>query len=205
MKRILLSVMFSVGFVAPLLADNTNILSNDKYKASYAIGMSIGHNFQQQNLDIDLDLVLRGMKDMQPGGATLLTAPEMQSTLKAFQQEVMAKQMKARQAMAESNKVAGAAFLAANKNNSGVITLPDGLQYQVLTTGTGAVPAATDTVTVNYRGSLLDGTEFDSSYKRGQPASFPVGGVIPRLDRGAGKNAGRFQVEIVHPLRAGLR
>jgi FKBP-type peptidyl-prolyl cis-trans isomerase len=178
MKRILLSVMFSVGFVAPLLADNTNILSNDKDRASYAIGMSIGHNFQQQNLDINLDLVLRGMKDMQPGGAPLLTAPEMQSTLKAFQQEVMAKQMKARQAMAESNKVAGAAFLAANKNNSGVITLPDGLQYQVLTTGTGAVPAATDTVTVNYRGSLLDGTEFDSSYKRGQPASFPVGGVI---------------------------
>ncbi len=178
MKRILLSVMFSVGFVAPLLADNTNILSNDKDRASYAIGMSIGHNFQQQNLDINLDLVLRGMKDMQPGGAPLLTASEMQSTLKAFQQEVMAKQMKARQAMAESNKVAGAAFLAANKNNSGVITLPDGLQYQVLTTGTGAVPAATDTVTVNYRGSLLDGTEFDSSYKRGQPASFPVGGVI---------------------------
>ncbi len=84
MKRILLSVMFSVGFVAPLLADNTNILSDDKDRASYAIGMSIGHNFQQQNLDINLDLVLRGMKDMQPGGAPLLTAPEMQSTLEGI-------------------------------------------------------------------------------------------------------------------------
>jgi len=167
-----------MGMVAPLLADNTNVLTDDKSKTSYAIGMSIGHNFQQQKLDIDLDLVLRGMKDMQTGGTPLLTVQEMQSTLKAFQQEMMAKQMKARQELAETNKALGAAFLATNKNNPGVVTLSDGLQYQVITTGTGAVPAASDTVTVNYRGSLLDGTEFDSSYKRGQPASFPVGGVI---------------------------
>jgi FKBP-type peptidyl-prolyl cis-trans isomerase FklB len=179
MKSVFLSVVLSVGLVAPLLADSTNVLSDDKSKASYAIGMSIGHNFQQQNLDIDLNLVLRGMKDMQTGGTTLLTVPEMQSTLKAFQQEVMAKQMKTRQEQAEKNKAAGEAFLAANKNNAGVITLPDGLQYQILTNGTGANPAPSDTVTVNYRGSLLDGTEFDSSYKRGQPATFPVGGVIP--------------------------
>jgi len=179
MKSVFLSVFLSAGLVAPLLADSTNVLSDDKSKASYAIGMSIGHNFQQQNLDIDLNLVLRGMKDMQTGGTTLLTVPEMQSTLKAFQQEVMAKQMKTRQEQAEKNKAAGEAFLAANKNNAGVITLPDGLQYQILTNGTGASPAPSDTVTVNYRGSLLDGTEFDSSYKRGQPATFPVGGVIP--------------------------
>jgi FKBP-type peptidyl-prolyl cis-trans isomerase len=179
MKSVILSVFLSVGLVAPLLADSTNVLSDEKSKASYAIGMSIGHNFQQQNLDIDLNLVLRGMKDMQAGGATLLTVPEMQSTLKAFQQAIMAKQMKARQELAESNKVAGAAFLATNKNNPGVITLPDGLQYQIITTGTGVNPASSDTVTVNYRGSLLNGTEFDSSYKRGQPATFPVGGVIP--------------------------
>jgi FKBP-type peptidyl-prolyl cis-trans isomerase FklB len=118
------------------------------------------------------------MKDMQPGGTPLMTIPEMQATLKTFQQEMAAKQMKARAEMAESNKVAGAAFLATNKNNPGVITLPDGLQYQVITAGTGATPSPTDTVTVNYRGSLLDGTEFDNSYKRGQPAQFPVGGVI---------------------------
>jgi FKBP-type peptidyl-prolyl cis-trans isomerase len=172
-------MFLSVSLVAPLLADSTNVLSDEKSKASYAIGMSIGHNFQQQNLDIDLSLVLRGMKDMQAGGATLLTVPEMQSTLKAFQQEIMAKQMKMRQELAESNKVAGEAFLATNKNNPGVISLPDGLQYQIITTGTGVNPASSDTVTVNYRGSLLDGTEFDSSYKRGQPATFPVGGVIP--------------------------
>jgi FKBP-type peptidyl-prolyl cis-trans isomerase len=167
-----------MGLVAPLMAEGTNILGDEKSKASYAIGMSIGHNFQQQNLDIDLDLVLRGMRDMQAGGSTLMTVPEMQSTLKTFQQSMMAKQAKARQELAESNKVAGAAFLASNKGNPGVITLPDGLQYQIITAGTGASPAPNDTVTVNYRGTLLDGTEFDSSYKRGQPASFPVGGVI---------------------------
>ena len=168
----------SLGLVAPLLADDTNILSDEKSKASYAIGMSIGHNFQQQNLDIDLNLMMRGIKDMQGGGATLMTTAEMQSTLRAFQQSIMAKQAKARQELAESNKVSGASFLATNKNNPGVITLEDGLQYQILTNGTGVIPASGDTVTVNYRGTLLDGTEFDSSYRRGQPASFPVGGVI---------------------------
>jgi FKBP-type peptidyl-prolyl cis-trans isomerase len=178
MKRILLSLIVSMGLVSPLLADSTNVLSDDRAKASYAIGMSIGHNFQQQSVDVDLDLVLRGMKDMQPGGAPLMTVPEMQSTLKAFQQTMMAKAAKLRQEQAEKNKADGEAFLATNKNDPGVMTLADGLQYKVLTNGTGAVPSATDTVTVNYRGRLLDGTEFDSSYKRGQPASFPVGGVI---------------------------
>lgn len=167
-----------MGLAAPLLADGTNVLSDERAKASYAIGMSIGHNFQQQKVDVDLDLVLRGMKDMQSGGPTLMTLSEMQSTLRAFQQEMMAKQAKMRQELAETNKVLGAAFLATNKDNPGVVTLPDGLQYKILTTGTGAVPTPNDTVTVNYRGTLLDGTEFDSSYKRGQPASFPVGGVI---------------------------
>jgi FKBP-type peptidyl-prolyl cis-trans isomerase FklB len=179
MKHILLSLVVCMGFATPLLADGTNLLSDEKAKASYAIGMTIGHNFQQQGLDIDLDLVLRGMKDMQPGGAPLMTIPEMQSTLKAFQQEVAAKQMEKRKELEAKNKADGDAFLATNKNNAGVVTLPDGLQYQVITAGTGAVPSPTDTVTVNYRGTLLDGTEFDSSYKRGKPASFPVNGVIP--------------------------
>jgi FKBP-type peptidyl-prolyl cis-trans isomerase len=178
MKRVLLSLIVSTGFVSPLLADGTNVLSDDRAKASYAIGMSIGHSFQQQNVDVDLDLVLRGIKDMQSGGKPLMTVPEMQSTLKTFQQTMMAKQMKMRQEQAEKNKEIGAAFLATNKVNPDVITLPDGMQYRVLTNGNGALPTANDTVTVNYRGTLLDGTEFDSSYKRGEPASFPVGGVI---------------------------
>ncbi len=179
MKAILLTAIFSAGLVAPLLADDTNVLSDEKSRASYAIGMTLGHNWQQQGIDVDLDLVLRGLKDEQSGGATLLSQQEMQATLKAFQQSLMAKQMEKRKEQAAKNKADGEAFLAANKNNPGVIALPDGLQYLVITNGTGAMPAASDIVTVNYRGTLLDGTEFDSSYKRGQPASFPVGGVIP--------------------------
>jgi FKBP-type peptidyl-prolyl cis-trans isomerase len=102
----------------------------------------------------------------------------MQETLTAFQKEFKVKQQKMQAEKAVKNKADGDAFLATNKKNSGVIALPDGLQYTVLTTGTGAIPSATDTVSVNYRGTLLDGTEFDSSYKRGQPAQFPVSGVI---------------------------
>ena len=205
MKSVILSVFLSVGLVAPLLADSTNVLSDEKSKASYAIGMSIGHNFQQQNLDIDLNLVLRGMKDMQAGGATLLTVPEMQSTLKAFQQAIMAKQMKARQELAESNKVAGAAFLAANKNNPGVITLPDGLQYQILTTGTGAEPGGQR----HCDGELsrhAAGRHGIRQLLQARPArDVPGRRRHSRLDRGARKNAGRFQVETVHPVRTGLR
>ena len=96
----------------------------------------------------------------------------------AFRKEFAAMQQKKREELAVKDKAEGDAFLATNKNNPGVVTLPDGLQYKVLTNGSGAMPTNTDTVTVNYRGTLLDGTEFDSSYKRGQPAKFPVTGVI---------------------------
>jgi FKBP-type peptidyl-prolyl cis-trans isomerase len=198
MKSILLAVILSVGFAAglmgcaskpnpvgtagnalvPNMPAGTNILSDDRLRASYAVGMMIGRNWQQQSIDVDPDMVLRGLKDEQSGGATLLTQAEMQSTLKAFQQSLMAKQMKARAELAEKNKAAGAAFLATNKNNPGVITLPDGLQYKVLNSGTGAIPAAGDTVTVNYRGTFLDGTEFDSSAKAGHPVQFQANRVI---------------------------
>jgi FKBP-type peptidyl-prolyl cis-trans isomerase len=179
MKSILLIVVFSVGLAAPLFADGTNVLADDKSKASYAIGMMLGHNWQQQGLDVDLDLVLRGLKDAQSGGPTLLTMQEMQSTLRAFQQTMMAKQAKMRAEQAEKNKAAGEAFLATNKDNLGVITLPDGLQYKILTSGTGATPSASDTVMVNYRGTFLDGTEFDSSTKAGHPLLIEVNHVIP--------------------------
>jgi FKBP-type peptidyl-prolyl cis-trans isomerase len=179
MKSILLTVVFSVGLAAPLFADGTNVLADDKSKASYAIGMMLGHNWQQQGLDVDLDLVLRGLKDAQSGGPTLLTMQEMQSTLRAFQQTMMAKQAKMRAEQAEKNKAAGEAFLATNKDNLGVITLPDGLQYKILTSGTGAIPTASDTVMVNYRGTFLDGTEFDSSTKAGHPLLIEVNHVIP--------------------------
>jgi FKBP-type peptidyl-prolyl cis-trans isomerase FklB len=178
MKATLLAVIFSVGIAAPLFADGTNVLGDDKSKASYAVGMMLGHNWQQQGIDVDLDMVLRGLKDVQSGGTTLLTPQEMQETLKEFQQNMAAKQEKVRAEQAIKNKTDGEAFLAANKKNPDVNTLPDGLQYKVITPGFGAMPSPEDTVTVNYRGTFLDGTEFDSSYKRGQPAQFEVGHVI---------------------------
>ena len=178
MKKIIFGTVLCLGLAPVVWAENTNQLSDEKSRVSYAIGMMLGHNWQQQGLEVDPEIAARAIKDVQSGGATLLTQTEMQETLAAFQKEFKVKQQKMQAELAVTNKAAGEAFLAMNKNNLGVNALPDGLQYIVITNGTGAMPAASDVVTVNYRGTLIDGTEFDSSYKRGQPAQFPVGGVI---------------------------
>jgi FKBP-type peptidyl-prolyl cis-trans isomerase FklB len=157
----------------------TNALSGDKARASYAIGMTLGRNFQAQGAEVDAELLARGIKDTVSGGTTLLTQPEMREVMTEFQKNLMAKREQIREATAVKNKAEGDAFLATNKNNTGIITLPDGLQYEVITAGNGEQPRPDDIVSVNYRGTLLDGTEFDSSFKRGQPAKFPVGNVIP--------------------------
>jgi len=183
MNKFSLATSLVLGLAPLVRADTTNVtssvLSDDKARVSYAIGLNIGHNFKQQNLDVDSDLVGRAIKDVVAGNPELMTEAEVKETLTAFQKEFRAKQQARMAQLAIKSKADGEAFLATNKNQPGVITLADGLQYLVLTNGSGAMPAATDKVTVNYRGTLLDGTEFDSSYKRGQPASFPVGGVIP--------------------------
>ena len=157
----------------------TNVFSGEKARVSYAIGMTIGHNFQAQGVEVDTDLLVRGLKDMQPGGTTLLTPQEMRETLTEYQKSLAAKQQKMREEAAAKNKADGEAFLAGNKTKPGVVTLPDGLQYKIITDGSGATPMMNDTVTVNYRGTLIDGTEFDSSISRGKPAQFSVGNVIP--------------------------
>jgi FKBP-type peptidyl-prolyl cis-trans isomerase len=122
--------------------------------------------------------VLQGLQDALADGKVLLTDDEIKTVMTDLQNQVRQKQEEKRLAMAESNKKDGAAFLAANATKEGVVALPSGLQYKVLVAGTGPKPTATDTVVCNYRGTLLDNTEFDSSYKRGQPATFPVSGVI---------------------------
>jgi FKBP-type peptidyl-prolyl cis-trans isomerase FklB len=177
-KKLILGLFVCFGTAAVLKADGTNQLADEKSRVSYAIGMMLGHNWQQQGLEVDPDIFARAVKDIQAGGKTLLTEQEMHETLVNFQKEFAAKQQKRRAELAEKDKQEGEAFLAANKEKPGVQTLPDGLQYLVITNGTGPVPGPNDTVTVNYRGTLINGTEFDSSYKRGQPAQFPVGGVI---------------------------
>lgn len=181
MKNTLFTMMVCLGVAAPVFADGTNVLNDETSRVSYAIGMSVGRsllNVQNQGEVVDTDMVGRGIKDMLSGGTMLLTPEQMQETLMAFQKDLAAKQQKKREELAAREKVEGEAFLATNKNSPGVVTLPDGLQYKVLAEGTGPVPTNTDNVTVNYRGTLLDGTEFDSSIKRGQPAKFPVTGVI---------------------------
>jgi FKBP-type peptidyl-prolyl cis-trans isomerase FklB len=129
-------------------------------------------------VEVDPAIVLRGLKDGLAGGKMLLTDDEARATLTQLQAEVRNKQQEKMKVAGELNKKEGTEFLATNKAKEGVVTLPSGLQYRILTAGTGPKPAATDTVSCNYRGTLTNGTEFDSSYKRGQPASFPVNGVI---------------------------
>jgi FKBP-type peptidyl-prolyl cis-trans isomerase FklB len=133
---------------------------------------------RKDTVDIDPAIFSRGMKDALSGGKLLLTDDEMKVALTKLQTDLRAKQEQAMQKAGEINKKAGDDFLAQNKTKEGVVALPDGLQYKILKEGTGPKPAATDSVVCNYRGTLLDGTEFDSSYKRGQPATFPVSGVI---------------------------
>jgi len=153
-------------------------LKTQREKASYALGMSIGTGMHRQGLPVDPALVSRGLRDAMAGGKTLLTEDEMKAALQQLRGQVQQEQESKAQAESAGNRKAGEAFLTANKSKEGVKTLPDGLQYKILKEGSGPKPTANDTVTVNYRGTLIDGKEFDSSYKRGQPASFPVNGVI---------------------------
>ena len=153
-------------------------LKTEKDKVSYAIGVNIGKSMRKDTVDVDPAIFSRGMKDALAGGKLLLTDDEMKTTLTKLQTELRARQEVAMQKAADINKKAGDDFLAQNKTKEGVVALPDGLQYKILKEGNGPKPAATDSVVCNYRGTLLDGTEFDSSYKRGQPATFPVNGVI---------------------------
>ncbi|RPJ06443.1 MAG: FKBP-type peptidyl-prolyl cis-trans isomerase [Deltaproteobacteria bacterium] len=154
-------------------------LKDQKDKVSYSIGMEIGKNLKKQSIDVNPELLARGVKDAFSDGKALMTDQEMNEALVNFQKEMMAKQQEGAKKLGEKNKTEGEAFLAENKKKEGMITVPSGLQYKVMKAGSGKKPKATDTVTVHYRGTLIDGTEFDSSYKRGQPVSFPVNGVIP--------------------------
>ncbi|MDB6126015.1 MAG: FKBP-type peptidyl-prolyl cis-trans isomerase [Pedosphaera sp.] len=169
--------------------DKQSPLKSEKEKLSYAIGMNYGGGLKgqlkRQEVDIDSDLLAKGFKDALSGGTTLLTEEQSKEILTAATKEIQAKQMEKRKqeeekrkVEAEKNKKEGAAFLAANKTKPGIIELPSGLQYKVIAEGKGESPKPTDQVTANYRGTLIDGTEFDSSYARKEPVPFAVAGVI---------------------------
>ena len=160
------------GTTAPLT------LTTQKQKASYAIGVNIGKGLHRDGVDVDPALIQRGIRDAIAGGKLALTDDEMKAALTSLSADLKKKADAETAAAGEANKKEGEAFLAANKTKEGVQTLPDGLQYKILTPGNGPKPTASDTVVCNYKGTLINGTEFDSSYKRGQPVTFPVGQVI---------------------------
>ena len=153
-------------------------LTTQKDKVSYAIGMNLGQGMKKDSLEIDPNILTQGLKDAMTGGKLLMTDEEAKTVLTDLRNEMIKKQQTQAQKVGDANKQAGQQFLAANKTKEGVVTLPSGLQYKILKEGTGPKPTATDTVVCNYRGTLIDGTEFDSSYKGGKPATFPVGQVI---------------------------
>ncbi len=178
MKVVSLVVLGAVFAVGQVCADDT-VSKTDKDKISYSIGFGMGSNLKRQGVDVDAGKIAKGMSDGLSGAKPMLTQAEMDKTMSDLRTRLMAQQQEKMQSLGARNKADGEAFLAKNKSAPGVKTLPSGLQYQVLKAGTGKTPKATDKVTVNYRGTLLDGKEFDSSYSRGTPATFPVNGVIP--------------------------
>ena len=178
MKLQVIIALSLVLLVSQVSAEEKLILKDQKDKVSYSIGTNIGNNFKKQSVDINPDALVQGIKDALSGEKALMTEQEMNETMKAFQQEMMTKQAELAKIVGEKNKTEGDIFLAENKKKKGVITLPSGLQYKVINEGSGAIPKLTDKVTVHYRGTLIDGTEFDSSYRRGQTATFPVNGII---------------------------
>lgn len=159
-------------------AKSVDKLESHQDSVSYAIGMDIGKNFKQQSIDIDLDVFAKGMSDGYSEGATMISEEQSRNIMMAYQQELQAKQQEDRLKKAGENLEKSNKFLAENKTKDGVKELPSGLQYEVMTEGNGASPTVEDQVTTHYHGTLMDGTVFDSSVERGQPATFPLGGVI---------------------------
>ncbi len=178
MKLRFMTVLCAVLIAGIAIAAEKVELKTQKDKVSYSIGLDIGNNLKRQSVDINPDAFAKGLKDAFAGSKQLMTEQEIRETMTAFQQEMIAKQLERSKGLGEKNKKEGEAFLAGNKKKEGVVTLPSGLQYKVIKEGGGKTPKATDTVTVNYRGTLVDETEFDSSYKRGPAADFQVGSVI---------------------------
>lgn len=175
-----LAMMFlAVGCTAGEKKVEIKELKDQKEKVSYSIGLNIGNDFKTQGVDVDTNILLKGMTDALTGAKPMLDEEQIKETLTQLQKDMVAKQEAMAKEAAEKNKAAGAAFLAENGKKEGVTTLPSGLQYKVIQEGTGAKPTLDSTVTVHYKGTLVDGKEFDSSYSRNEPATFPVKGVIP--------------------------
>jgi FKBP-type peptidyl-prolyl cis-trans isomerase FklB len=212
MKPILMSAICIALLATPAMpAEKKDELKTQKDKVSYMIGVDMGRRmraeFDKQSIDVDPAVLAKGIKDALAGGNILLTDAELQEIRTALQTDITAKNMERAKALAEKNKKDGDVFLAENRKKDGVKTTDSGLQYKVVTVGTGTSPKATDKVTVNYRGTLVDGTEFDSSYKRGNPATFSLNQVIKGWTEGIQlmREGGKFTFFIPSELAYGER
>ena len=177
MKNLLIGITL-VTLAAPAFAEDRPALKDAKDKVSYSIGLDIGMTFQKQKMEINSDVLAAGVKDGLTGAKPLLSPDEVRQVMTQFAKDMRDKTAAVNKEAAEKNTKEGEKFLAENKAKPGVKTTASGLQYKVEKEGNGTPPKETDTVEVNYRGTLIDGTEFDSSYKRGEPATFPVNRVI---------------------------
>jgi FKBP-type peptidyl-prolyl cis-trans isomerase FklB len=177
MKRLIIC-LGAVCIASIGLAQDKAQLKDQKDKASYSIGYDIGETSKKQSVDLNPDALLAGLKDGLAGKEAALSKEDREKTMQALQKEMMEKQIAASKEAATRNAAEGERFLTENKKKDGVKTTDSGLQYKVLKEGSGPSPKATDTVVVNYKGTLLDGTEFDSSYKRNEPATFQVNRVV---------------------------
>ena len=202
MKKFIVIVSASLLALPLLGQEKSPQLKDQKDKVSYSIGMNIGFNLSRQKVDVNPDILAAGIKDAL-AGKPQLTPDQVKEVMAQFEKDMEAKQKQA----GEKNKTEGAKFLEDNKKKSDVKTTASGLQYKVIKEGTGAKPKATDTVSVNYRGTLIDGTEFDSSYKRGQPATFPLNGVIKGWTEGVQlmKAGSKYQFFVPADLAYGER
>jgi FKBP-type peptidyl-prolyl cis-trans isomerase FklB len=206
-RRLAMAMCAAVALSGAAFAADAPELKNDKEKLSYSIGMDIGGNLKQGSVEVDPDMLAKGLKDSYGGGKTILTEDQARQAIADFQKTQMAKQAETTQKLSEKNKADGEKFLAENGKKEGVKTLPSGLQYKEITPGKGKSPKTTDTVTTHYKGTLIDGKEFDSSYKRGQPATFQVSGVIPGWTEALQlmKEGAKWQLFVPHNLAYGER
>lgn len=188
-------------------AETVEIFKTEMDKVSYIIGTQMAGSLKKAEIDVNLELLVQGIKDALAGPKLALSQADMTKTYNAWQQQMRAKQAAKKKKEAAENLAAGTAFLEANKAKEGVKVLPSGLQYKVITEGTGNTPVATDKVKTHYRGTLINGSEFDSSYKRNKPAEFGVKGVIKGWTEALQlmKEGGKWELYIPANLAYGQR
>lgn len=207
MSNLLGTILVILLLATPVYAQKKVELKTEKDKISYSIGFDMGKNLKRNEIDIDPRIFMKAIQDVLSGGKPLMTEQEMRDSLMALQKDMAARKQEKMKAAREKNRKEGEAFLTENKKKEGVKTLPSGLQYMILSEGNGKQPKATDTVTVQYRGTLIDGAEFDSSYQRGQPATFALNQVIKGWTEGVQlmKEGGKIRLFVPSELAYGDR